>query len=193
MKVGTAIKLVVGLGNPGVQYEKTRHNVGFWLVSALAEKYRATFKREKKFKGFVSVSKIAGCECRLLMPTTFMNLSGEAVRNIASFYKIPTQLILVVHDEMDFLPGIVRLKKNGGANGHNGVQNIIGHLDSNDFWRLRVGIGKPACKEDAANYVLNSPSPPEIKQINEAIYQAMEIIPDLLVGEFGKAMQDLHS
>jgi len=187
------MRLVVGLGNPGSQYEKTRHNVGFWLVNALAEKYSCSFKHEPKFKGLLSTVDISKHECKLFMPMTFMNLSGEAVRKIVIFYKIPVESILVIHDELDFLPGVMRLKKGGGANGHNGVQNIIDHLNNNNFWRLRIGIGKPSFKEDMVNYVTSSPNKSETKQIHNAIDQAIEIIPNLILGNFAKAMQDLHS
>jgi PTH1 family peptidyl-tRNA hydrolase len=193
LEAETEIRLIVGLGNPGSQYEKTRHNVGFWLMNILAGKYSGNFKNEPKFKGFLGVITILGHECKLFMPMTFMNLSGEAVRKIASFYKIPAEAILVIHDELDFLPGVVRLKKGGGANSHNGVQNIIDQLGSNNFWRLRIGIGKPSFKEDMANYVTSSPNKSETKQIRSAIDQAVEVIPDLVLGIFAKATQTLHS
>lgn len=193
MEAETEIRLIVGLGNPGSQYEKTRHNVGFWLVNTLAGKYSGNFKNESKFKGFLGVITILDHECKLFMPMTFMNLSGEAARKIASFYKIPAEAILVIHDELDFLPGVVRLKKGGSANSHNGVQNIIDQLGSNNFWRLRIGIGKPSFKEDMANYVTSSPNKSETKQIHNAIDQAIEIIPNLVLGNFAKAMQILHS
>lgn len=193
MEAGTKIKLVVGLGNPGSQYEKTRHNTGFWLAKSLAEKYSGSFKFESKFKGFFSTIDILNHECKLLMPTTFMNLSGEAVRKVVSFYKIPIEAILIVHDELDFLPGVVRLKKGGGANSHNGVQNIIDQLNNKDFWRLRIGIGKPSFKEDMTNYVTSSPNKTETKQIHSAIDKAIEIIPNLVLGNFEKATQILHS
>lgn len=193
MEAETKIKLVVGLGNPGPQYEKTRHNVGFWLVNTLAEKYSGSFKHEPKFKGLLSTVDIAKHECKLFMPMTFMNLSGEAVRKVVSFYKIPIELILVIHDELDFLPGIIRLKKGGGANSHNGVQNIIDHLGNNNFWRLRIGIGKPSFKGDMVNYVTSSPNRSENLQIHDAINQAIEIVPNLILGNFTQAMQILHS
>jgi PTH1 family peptidyl-tRNA hydrolase len=183
----------VGLGNPGSQYENTRHNVGFWLVSALAEKYSSSLKHESKFKGLLSAVDVSKHECKLFMPMTFMNLSGEAVRRIVRFYKIPIEAILVIHDELAFPSGVVRLKKGGSANGHNGVQNIIEHLDSNNFWRLRIGIGKPLFKEDLVNYVTSSPNKATTKKINNAIDQAITIIPDLILGNLTKAMQDLHS
>lgn len=126
------------------------------------------------------------------MPTTFMNLSGEAVRRAASFYKIPVEAILIIHDELDFPPGIARLKKGGGANSHNGVQNIIDQLGDNNFWRLRIGIGKPLLKENMANYVISSPDRLESEQIHAAINRAVEITPDLVLGNFAKAVRVLH-
>lgn len=186
------IKLIVGLGNPGKQYEKTRHNVGFWLVKALAEEYHGNFKLEPKFKGFVSRVNIANIECRLLLPETFMNLSGDAVGQVVRFYKFAINSILIVHDELDFLPGVIRLKKGGGANGHNGVQNIIDQLGDNDFWRMRIGIGKARSKEAANDYVLSSPMRSERKEINGAIERAVMIVPKLLQGNFAAAISELH-
>ncbi|EKE01655.1 MAG: hypothetical protein ACD_21C00082G0005 [uncultured bacterium] len=193
MEDESEIQLVVGLGNPGSQYEKTRHNVGFWLVNALVEKYQGNIKHEAKFKGLFGAVNISEHECKLLVPLTFMNLSGEAVRKVASFYKIPPESILVIHDELDFPPGDVRLKKGGGANSHNGVQNIIDQLGSNNFLRMRLGIGKPSFKADMINYVTSSPNKSETKQIHEAIDRAIEVIPDLISGDFAKAVQTLHS
>ena len=186
------IKLIIGLGNPGLQYENTRHNVGFWLVKKLAEKYHSTFKLESKFKGFLSSVNIVNHKCELLLPETFMNLSGDAVGRIVRFYKIASESVLVIHDELDFLPGVVRLKKGGGANSHNGVQNIIDQLGDNNFWRMRIGIGKPKHKEDVSNYVLCSPGKYEAKQIHEAIDRALVIIPELISGNFEKAMLEMH-
>jgi PTH1 family peptidyl-tRNA hydrolase len=193
LEVVDNIRLIVGLGNPGPQYEKTRHNVGFWLINALAEKHDGAVKYEAKFKGFFGSVNILDHDCKLLMPMTFMNLSGESVRSVVNFYKIPIESVLVIHDELDFLPGDVRLKKGGGANSHNGVQNIISHLGSKDFLRLRIGIGKPSFKNDMANYVTSAPSKTDTQQIHSAIDQAIEVIPDLVLGDFAKAMQDLHS
>lgn len=192
MKAEIKIRLIVGLGNPGLQYEKTRHNVGFWLVNSLAEKYKANFKLEPKFKGMLSNININGLKCILLMPMTFMNLSGESIHKVSTFYKIPIEEILVVHDELDFPPAIARLKKGGGANGHNGVQNTINQLGDNNFWRLRIGIGRPLFKEDIINYVTSSPNKSDAVQIHEIIDQSVAIIPNLILGNFEKAMQDLH-
>ncbi|MCL5260575.1 MAG: aminoacyl-tRNA hydrolase [Gammaproteobacteria bacterium] len=187
------IKLIVGLGNPGPQYENTRHNVGVWCVHALAAKYNCDFKMESKFKGYFSVLATEQLSCKLLLPTTFMNLSGEAVLAVAHFYKILAPEILVVHDELDFSAGTIRLKKSGGANGHNGVQNIINLLGTPDFYRLRIGIGKPLHKDKMLDYVLNAPSKTEKNLILDAIDQAVAIMPDLIVGNIDKATQILHS
>lgn len=185
------IKLIVGLGNPGAQYEKTRHNVGFWLLNNLAKKYNAEFKNENKFKGLFSNATIGNHDCKLLMPNTFMNLSGEAVQKLAHFYKILPEEILVVHDELDFIPGVARLKQGGGANGHNGILSIASNLNNN-FWRLRIGIGKPIIKDNMSGFVLSMPNKLEITQINEAIDKAIDIIPELILGNYAKAIQELH-
>lgn len=189
----TGIKLIVGLGNPGPQYTNTRHNVGVWLVEALAQQFTACLKLESKFKGYFASITIAAHECKLLIPTTFMNLSGQAVLAVAHFYKIPPEAILVVHDELDFAPGVVRLKKGGGANGHNGVQNIIDCLNSRDFLRLRIGIGKPINKEVMADYVLHSPSKTEVQLIGDTVERSLPIFADLVAGNIEKAMQELHT
>jgi len=187
------IKLIVGLGNPGPRYQNTRHNVGFWLVKALAEQYGGDFKLESKFKGFVSRVNVGEHACELLLPETFMNLSGEAVFSEMKFYKISVASLLVVHDELDFLPGVIRLKKGGGANGHNGVQSVIDRLGTNDFWRLRIGIGKAMFKEDASNYVLSAPNKFEAQQIHAAIERVNSIMPKLMIGDFSNAMLGLHT
>lgn len=189
----SGIKLIVGLGNPGPQYVNTRHNVGAWFVDALVAQFDGVLKFEAKFKGFCGVVSIANQECKLLVPTTFMNLSGQAVLSVAHFYKIPPESILVVHDELDFLPGIIRLKKGGGAGGHNGVQNIINCLNSKDFLRLRIGIGKPANKDAMLDYVLKSPDKTTKQIILHAIENALSIMPDLITGNIEKAMQELHT
>lgn len=189
----SGIKLIVGLGNPGPQYANTRHNVGAWLVEALADQYSGTLKLETKFKGYFGSISIANHECKLLLPTTYMNLSGQAVLAVAHFYKIPPEAILVVHDELDFLPGEIRLKKGGGAGGHNGVQNIIACLNSKDFLRIRMGIGKPVHKDAMLDYVLKSPDKNSKQLITDAIAKALPLIPDLLAGRIEKAMQELHT
>lgn len=189
----SSIKLVVGLGNPGLQYENTRHNVGFWLSKLVAEKYHGDLKLVGKFKGLTSNITIGDHRCALLLPETFMNLSGDAVSSMAGFYKFPIESILVIHDELDLPPEVARLKKGGGANGHNGIQDIINKLGSNNFWRVRIGIGKPKYKEDVSNYVLSSPSKPQLQQIHSAIERTMAILPKIISGDFSSAMLELHT
>ena len=196
----TAIKLIVGLGNPDREYLKTRHNAGFWFVDAVASQFTATLHLETKFKGNIGVaifpcanSHYSSQECKLLQPTTFMNLSGQSVIAVANFYKIPPEAILVVHDELDFSAGILRLKKGGGANGHNGVQNICNCLGSNDFYRLRIGIGRPSTPQAINDYVLQKPTSTELSSINTGIEYALTSLPLMIDGKLEAAMQYLNS
>ena len=186
------IQLIVGLGNPGQEYVSTRHNAGAWLVQRLADQYKTDLRLEPKFKGLTGKISNAGNECKLILPTTYMNNSGIAVHAIAAFYKIPVENILVAHDELDFPPGTIRLKQNGGANGHKGLISITEHLN-NTFYRLRIGIDRPADKDMMTDYVLSNPSRSDQKQILIAIDQALQIIPQLLAGDAAQAMQMLHS
>lgn len=202
------ISLLVGLGNPGFQYEETRHNVGFWLVHKFAELHNCSLKLESKFKGLVgnitvpttalqseprSASLASSRPLHLLLPQTFMNLSGQAVVALAHFYKIPPAAILVVHDELDFMPGVVRFKKGGGANGHNGIQNIIDLLGNKDFYRLRIGIGKPLHKGTLIDYVINKPSHSDQDKIMDGIDAAIKVLPKFIAGDFERATQELHA
>lgn len=191
-KTRLPIQLIVGLGNPGPQYEETRHNAGMWLVNEIAAKYHADLRLEAKFHGFFADLQIENFHCKLLIPTTFMNCSGKAVQALVNFYKIPSESILVVHDELDFPPGVARLKFGGGPNGQKGVQDIISALGSGEFYRLRIGIGRPM-HHDAAAYVLSKPSLEDKIQIDHAIQQAIAILPDLLQGQIQEAMQALHA
>ncbi len=186
------IKLIVGLGNPGQQYAKTRHNIGFWLVDFLAKKYQVDLKFESKFNSLLGDFFLDGSKVTLLKPQTFMNLSGEAVAKAVKFYKIMAAEILVAHDELDFLPCQVRLKCDGGANGHNGLQNIIDLLGGGDFWRLRIGIGKPINKDGMTSYVLNAPTKDESQKIEDAISLAADSLPELIKGDFERAFMRLH-
>jgi peptidyl-tRNA hydrolase, PTH1 family len=181
--------LIVGLGNPGPNYKHTRHNVGYWFVQELATKYDLIFRQENKFKGVIAKKE----NCWLLLPETFMNKSGEAVKVLADFYKISSQEILVVHDELDFTPGIIRLKYSGGHNGHNGIRNIIDHLNTDQFYRLRIGIGRPQSKDEVTNYVLQSPSQPDLQQIINAIDNGLKIMPYIFANDMEQAIQQLHS
>jgi PTH1 family peptidyl-tRNA hydrolase len=191
--VSTGLQLIVGLGNPGAKYEATRHNVGFWLVDRLARAKGAGFRQEKKFQGEVCSINLEGNALWLLKPMTYMNNSGNAVRAFAQFYKIPAEAILVVHDELDIPPGALRLKKDGGHGGHNGLRDIIAQLASKAFLRLRVGIGHPGDSRDVTNYVLGRPGGDERNEIENALQDALHYLPMVVGGEMQKAMNHLHS
>ena len=188
-----AIQLVAGLGNPGTKYEQTRHNAGFWFVDAVARGCNTEFRAESKFKSELARCAIAGNDCRLQKPMDFMNCSGMPVASLAAFYRIPRQAILVVHDELDLPPGTVRLKKGGGHGGHNGLRDLIAHLGSKDFYRLRVGIGHPGHRDEVVDYVLRKPSKEERREIDNAFDRALGVIPDVLEGKFELAMNALHA
>jgi PTH1 family peptidyl-tRNA hydrolase len=186
------IRLIIGLGNPGKEYEQTRHNAGAWFVESLALQHHTSLKLESKFKSHVGVIKIGSQECRLCIPITFMNLSGQAVSSIANFYKISPENILVAHDELDFPPGKTRMKFDGSAGGHNGLFDVIKHLGSTEFYRLRIGIGRPEHK-DFANYVLNAPSTNEKQQIISSFDKALQAVPQLVSGNIAEAMQAINT
>ena len=189
----TLIQLIVGLGNPGPSYAKTRHNAGAWLVETLAHRHHQTLKMDTKFHGRIGDLHLQGHDCRLLIPATFMNENGMAVRAVAHYYKLPPEAILVAHDDLDFAPGIVRLKKGGGDGGHNGLHNVIDHLQSQQFCRLRIGIGHPGHKDRVHDYVLSPPSQKEREEMLAAIDHAITRMPDLLAGDMEKATQALHT
>ena len=188
-----AIQLIVGLGNPGSEYEPTRHNAGFWFADELVQRCRQHFRSEQRFHSDVARCLLDGNECRLQKPMTFMNRSGQAVGSLARFFKIPLQQILIVHDELDLPPGTIRLKKGGGHGGHNGLRDLISHLGSKDFYRLRVGIGHPGHRDQVVDYVLRRPSKEDRRQIDEAIYDALNVMPDVAEGKFELAMNSLHA
>jgi len=187
------IKLIVGLGNPGREYEATRHNAGFWWVDELAREYGVSFKNESKFHGLAARANLHGHEVHLLKPQTFMNVSGRAVVALALFYKILPDQILVVHDELDLPPGSAKLKLGGGHGGHNGLKDIIAHLGSKEFWRLRVGVGHPGERSEVVNYVLNAPRKEEQGLIEEAMRRAQDVAPLIIEGKLEAAMLKLHS
>ena len=187
------IKLIVGLGNPGREYEATRHNAGFWWVDEFARTHGANFRVDSKFHGLVARTALHGHEIHLLKPQTFMNVSGRAVGALAQFYKIAPQHILVVHDELDLPPGSAKLKLGGGHGGHNGLKDIIAHLGTRDFWRLRIGIGHPGERADVSNYVLNAPRREEQVLIDEAMRRAQDVAPLIVEGKLEAAMLKLHS
>lgn len=190
----TAIRLIVGLGNPGPEYQKTRHNAGFWLLDELAWDYKQSFHAEGKFFGETArAQRPGGSDLWLLKPATFMNLSGQAVVALARFYKILPDEILVVHDELDLPPGCARFKQGGGHGGHNGLKDIIARLGSPAFWRLRLGIGHPGDRNEVVNYVLKKPRSEEQGAIDEAIVAALHVLPQALDGDMAGAMKTLHT
>ena len=190
----TPVRLVAGLGNPGREYSATRHNAGFWFADALASRLGAAFRSEGRFHGHLAKS--AG-DLRLLKPSTYMNLSGRSVAATASFFGIATDEILVVHDELDLLPGEAKMKFGGGIAGHNGLRDIAGQFGTKDFWRLRLGIGHPRDsaipQQDVADYVLAPPASGDGKEIEAAIDRALEAWPAIGAGEFERAMLLLHT
>ena len=195
--MGNPFRLIVGLGNPGREYQDTRHNAGFWFVERLAETRRATFRAEAKFHGVLASISDASGDARLLMPQTFMNRSGMAVVALARFYRIMPDEILVAHDELDLKPGVVKLKLGGGTAGHNGLKDIAAHLTTKDFWRLRIGIGHPRdstlSEREVVDYVLHSPASSERPLIDDSIERALAIWPRLAAGETERAMHELHT
>ena len=187
------IKMIVGLGNPGSEYEQTRHNAGFWFIDELAWQYKATLKEEKKFFGSVARISISGSDLWLLKPATFMNRSGQAVAALAQFYKIRPEEILVVHDELDIPCGRIKFKLGGGNGGHNGLKDIQARLGTPDFYRLRLGIDHPGDRNLVVGYVLNKPSPEHRQQIDGAINKSLKAVPMLLAGEWEEVVRFLHS
>jgi PTH1 family peptidyl-tRNA hydrolase len=192
-----SIRLIVGLGNPGPEYEQTRHNAGFWLVDNLANSLPATrLQRETRFQALVAKTVIAGHEVWLLEPQTFMNRSGQSVGALARFYKIAADEILVVHDELDLAPGVAKMKKGGSAGGHNGLKDITAALGTQDYWRLRLGIGHPrtqASQQAVADYVLHRPRKEEQVLVEEAIEKSLRVLPLLYEGKFDAALLQLHT
>ncbi|HXU93805.1 MAG TPA: aminoacyl-tRNA hydrolase [Gallionella sp.] len=189
----SAIRLIVGLGNPGREYEATRHNAGFWWVDEFAREQNVSFRSESKFHGLAARGQMHGNEVFLLKPQTFMNVSGRAVGALAQFYKIAPAEILVVHDELDLPPGSAKLKLGGGHGGHNGLKDIIAHLGTKDFWRLRLGIGHPGERSEVSNFVLHDPRREERELIDEAMRRALDVAHLVIEGKTEAAMLKLHS
>jgi PTH1 family peptidyl-tRNA hydrolase len=191
-----SIRLIVGLGNPGAEYEQTRHNAGFWLVDNLAQAMGRSLSRESRFQALAGKAMIAGNEVWLLEPQTFMNRSGLSVGGLARFYKIAADEVLVVHDELDLAPGVARLKKGGSSGGHNGLKDISAALGTPDYWRLRIGIGHPRqlnLQQAVVDFVLHRPRREEQLLIDEAIAHGLDVIPTLCEGKFEAAMMKLHT
>ena len=184
-------RLIVGLGNPGAEYSETRHNAGFWFCERLADQLGVRFSHESRFHGLVANAREAGMW--LLMPQTFMNRSGQAIGALARFYRIEPAEILVVHDELDIPPGQLRLKFGGGLGGHNGLKDTSAHLGTNDYWRLRIGIGHPGHKDLVTDYVLHAPGRAERCEIVEALGECLKAIELLTASGPEAAMQQLHS
>jgi len=185
------IALIVGLGNPGAEYERTRHNAGFWFVDALTH---GELRKEARFHGLCGDLQIGSQSCRLLEPQTFMNRSGRAVAAMIGYYRLGVDDILVVHDEIDLPPGVVRFKRGGGHGGHNGLRDIIAALGGNkDFLRLRLGVGRPVNRDQVIDYVLHKPSKGEQVSIDHAIADAMDVLPFAVDGDLDRAMHRLHS
>jgi PTH1 family peptidyl-tRNA hydrolase len=195
------MKLVAGLGNPGGKYEKTRHNAGFWWVDLVANMLRATFRRESRFQGAAAKASAGtgdpGGDIWLLKPETFMNHSGQALAALAGYYKLAAKDILVAHDELDLPPGGVKLKFGGGLSGHNGLKSIAASLGTQDFWRLRIGIGHPrdqaAGEREVIDYVLHAPRLGEQQAIDAAMTRVLDVWPQIAAGDWESAMLKLHT
>jgi PTH1 family peptidyl-tRNA hydrolase len=191
------IRLIVGLGNPGSKHEADRHNAGFWFVSLLAEQAGVRLEHEKRFHGKVAKAQLQSRDIWLLQSDTFMNLSGQSVGALCRFHQIQPDEILVVHDELDLKAGVARLKFAGGTGGHTGLKDILAHLSSPDYWRLRIGIGHPRDLPgrlmDVADYVLRKPLLEEQIQIDQALSRSLDVMPLFLKGETTTAVKNLHS
>jgi len=190
------IRLIVGLGNPGAEYEQTRHNAGFWLVDNLANDVGARLQRETKYNALMAKASIAGYEVYLLEPQTYMNRSGQSVGGLCRFFKINPDEVLVVHDELDLMPGIARLKKGGSSGGHNGLKDITAALGTQDYWRLRLGIGHPrtlSLQQQVADFVLHRPRREDQDLIEQAIEKSLQVMPLIVEGKFEAATMKLHT
>lgn len=188
-----AIKLIIGLRNPGSAYEQTRHNAGGWLVMSLAQRHNSHFKTDKKMQAELTDLDVNHHICKLALPLTFMNLSGQPVRAITQFYRIQPEELLVVHDELDLPVGRIKLKTGGGHGGHNGLRDITAQLGSPEFHRLRVGIGHPGHRDQVHQYVLSKPPVHDRQQIYDAIDRGIAVMPLVLSGEIARAMNQLNT
>lgn len=187
----SGIRLLVGLGNPGKEYESTRHNAGFWLVERFALRERITLRKEPKYQAYIGRHEPTGAW--LLLPQTYMNLSGRSVGLIAGFFKLAAAEVLVAHDDLDFLPGVAKLKQGGGVGGHNGLKDIAARIGSLDFWRIRLGIGHPGDRDQVADYVLRKPTSEDRSALDASIDRALDIVPQCLAGDLQGAMLKLHT
>ena len=187
------IKLFVGLGNPGAEYEATRHNAGFWWLEAVARELKVNLVPEKSYWGLAGRTQVGGQTLWLLAPQIFMNLSGKSVGALAKFFKIKPEEILVAHDELDIEPGQVKLKKGGSHAGHNGLRDIHAQMASSDYWRLRIGVGHPGEKSEVVHWVLKKPSSDHRLAIEDGIARSIKALPQLLAGDMEKAMVQIHT
>ena len=185
------IALIAGLGNPGPGYKGTRHNAGFWFIDELSQHYSLDFKLESRFQGEVANAQIKGLPIRVLRPVTFMNESGQSVASLMRYFAIEPGSLLVVHDDLDLEPGVARLKEGGGHGGHNGLRDLIRHLDSNDFVRLRLGIGHPGHPDDVTGYVLHAPPANERSAILDGVSRAVALIEPMINGDHAVVMNEL--
>lgn len=191
--MSSSIQLIVGLANPGKEYADTRHNAGAWFVEQTIADNHVTLRNESKFHGRYCQAKIGEHNCHLLIPNTYMNLSGRAVRACLNYLKLAPSQLLIVHDEIDLDPGTIRLKFDGGDGGHNGLKDIIANLGTKQFYRLRIGVGHPGKSDDVADYVLSKPSKSDRQLIDQTSEFAQTTLPLILQGEIQKAMQQLHT
>ncbi|MEZ5488628.1 MAG: aminoacyl-tRNA hydrolase [Steroidobacteraceae bacterium] len=189
---GLPLKLIVGLGNPGANYARTRHNAGYWLVDELARRHGGSFRNESRHQGELARVRFGGSDVWLLKPTTFMNLSGQSIGSVAGFYRLPVGEILVAHDELDLPPGTTRLKEGGGHGGHNGLRDAIAVLGEK-FWRLRIGIGHPGHRDQVSGYVLSRAPADEEQLLQEQVALAADILPLVLEQGAQKGMLKLHA
>ncbi len=190
--MGEPLAALVGLGNPGPEYDNTRHNAGFWFVDRVARDAGASWRHEAKLSASACRARVGGVELWLVKPSTFMNASGTAVGALCRYYRLTPAQVLVAHDELDLAPGIARLKKGGGAGGHNGLTDIIARIGT-DFWRLRIGIGRPPPRRDLIPYVLGRPSQAESEAIETSLACGLDVLPLIAQGETQRAMNILHT
>ncbi|MCO6442197.1 MAG: aminoacyl-tRNA hydrolase [Nitrococcus mobilis] len=191
--VEPGVRVIVGLGNPGPRYARTRHNAGFWLLDEILRRFGGSFSTQRKFHGDVGRVRIGNVECHLLKPMTYMNHSGLAVGQFVRYYRLELRSILVAYDDIDLPPGVTRLKQGGGHGGHNGLRDTVNALGARDFNRLRVGVGHPGHRDDVIGYVLSAPSREEQEAIEAGIADACGILPLVVEGDWGRAFQRLHS
>ena len=187
------IQLIVGLANPGKEYEHTRHNAGAWFVEEIVKELNIKLRMAAKYHGLHGLVTLHNQSCHLLIPTTFMNLSGQSVQACMNYHKIPHNAILIAHDEIDLPVGTIKLKLDGGDGGHNGLKDVIRHLNTKQFYRLRIGVGRPPQSKDVVDYVLEPPSKADRQKINEAMEKALTALPLIMEGEIQKAMNQLHT